>query len=113
MIPYLFNPENDALDCILNHLYSKSLSDVIKKALEVEEANFTEDLSAEIKKRKRIVIGKLVNKLGSKFDDEECFNATSILTELVETNDYFSILKQKPTIQRLSELAFDIEEGTS
>jgi len=30
-----------------------------------------------------------VNKLGSDADDENCLNATAILTELVEMGDYF------------------------
>jgi len=70
--------------------------------MKIEEGNFTDELATIIKKRKISVISKLVNKLGSDTDDEECLNATTILNELIEVNDFFNIINRKPTIERLS-----------
>ena len=81
--------------------------------MNIEEGNFTEELAATIKKRNISVITKLVNKLGSDTDDEECLNATAILTELIDSADFFYIRNRKPTIYRLSEIAFDSEAGIS
>lgn len=66
--------------------------------MNIEEGNFTEELAATIKKRKISVITKLVNKLGSDTDDEECLNATAILTELIDSAEFFNIINRKPTI---------------
>ena len=57
--------------------------------MKIEEGNFTDALAAIIKQKKIAVIGQLVNKLGSDTDDENCMNATAILTELVDFADYF------------------------
>ena len=107
LIPYLFEVSNDAIDCLLNHIYQKSISEVVLAIMKIEEGNFTDSLAATIKQRKIAVIGKLVNKLGSDTDDENCLNATAILTELIDVADYFQIVNRLPTIQRLTEIAFD------
>jgi serine/threonine-protein phosphatase 6 regulatory subunit 3 len=102
LIPYLFDTNNDAIDCMLNHMYQKSVSEVLLSILKIEEGNFTDELANTIKKRKISVISKLVNKLGSDTDDEECLNATFILNELIDVNCYFNIINHQPTIERLS-----------
>jgi hypothetical protein len=104
---------NDSIDCLLDHLYQKSISEVVLLIMKIEEGNFTDALATTIKKRKISVITKLVNKLVSDTDDEECLNATAILTELIEVADFFNIINRKDTIQRLSVIAFDDETGIS
>jgi hypothetical protein len=69
MVPYLFNADNDAIDCLIDHVYQKSVSEVLIKIMNIEENNFNEDLSEAIHKRKIAVITKLVNKLD--IDNEE------------------------------------------
>lgn len=107
LIPYLFETNNDAIDCLLNHIYQKSISEVLISILKIEEANFTDELASTIKKRKKSVIVTLVNKLGSETDDEECLNAATILNELIDANDYIFNENRQPTIERLSQIAFD------
>jgi hypothetical protein len=92
LIPYLFEFNNDAIDSLVNHIYQKSISEVLLSIMKIEEGNFTDELANIIKKRKNSVIHKLVNKLSSDTDDEECLNATTILTELIEVNDFFNIM---------------------
>jgi len=75
--------------------------------MKIEEGNFTDSLATIIKKRKVSVIKKLVNKLASQTDDEDCLNATAILTELIDAADSFNLLNQLPNIQRIREIAFD------
>lgn len=81
--------------------------------MKIEEGNFTDELSTIIKKRKIAVIRKLVNKLSSETEDEECLNATTVLNELIEVNDLFNIINHKYTIERLSQIAFDTETGNA
>lgn len=70
--------------------------------MKIEEGNFTDELVTIIKSRKISVIRKLVNKLSSVTDDEECLNAATILNELIEINDLFNIINHKFTIERLT-----------
>jgi len=107
LIPYLFDANHDAIDCLVNHIYQKSISEVVLQIMKIEEGNFTDSLATIIKKRKVSVIKKLVNKLASQTDDEDCLNATAILTELIDAAASFNVLNQLPNIQRIREIAFD------
>jgi hypothetical protein len=48
MVPYLFDPTNNAIDSLVEHVYSKSISEVIIKIMNIEESSFTEDLATAI-----------------------------------------------------------------
>lgn len=48
MVPFLFNSGNDALDCLVDHVYSQSISDVLIKVINIEENNFSEELACII-----------------------------------------------------------------
>jgi hypothetical protein len=77
--------------------------------MNIEESNFSEEVAAIIQKRKFTVITKLVNKLDN--EDEESQNVANVLQELIQVSDFFSIIARKPTIQRLSDIAFNNEPG--
>lgn len=113
MVQYLFNTENDAIDCLINHVYQKSVSEVLIKIMNIEENNFNEDLSEAIHKRKVTVFTKLVNKLDLDNEEQDFYNVAAVLNELVQINDFFAIVARKPTIQRLSDMAFNNEQGLS
>lgn len=97
MVPYLYNSGNDALDSLVSHVYQQSVADVLVKALSIEESNFSLEMADVISKRKISVITKLVNRLEDT-EDDECFNVASVLSELIQTSDHFSLLARKPTI---------------
>lgn len=81
MVPFLFNAGNDALDCLVEHVYQQSVSDVLVKVMNIQESNFSDELACLIQKRKITVITKLVNKLDN--DDEESKSVASVLQELI------------------------------
>lgn len=35
LIPYVFSPESDVLDCLLYHVYQKSISEILNKFLNI------------------------------------------------------------------------------
>lgn len=80
----MFDSENGALDSLLNHVYQKSISEVILAIMKIEEINFTDELAATIKQHKISVIGKLISKIASENDEETCLNAKDILQKLLE-----------------------------
>jgi hypothetical protein len=69
MVLFLFNAGNEALDSLVEHVYSQSVAEVLIKVMNIEENNFSEELACLIQKRKLNVITKLVNKLDN--EDEE------------------------------------------
>ena len=77
--------------------------------INIEENNFSEELACIIQKRKIAVITKLVNKLDN--EDDESQSVANVLQELIQVSDFFSIIARKPTIQRLSYIAFNNEPG--
>jgi len=35
MISYMFRPDSDVLDCLMNHIYQKSISEVVLKIMNI------------------------------------------------------------------------------
>ena len=48
VIPYIFGPDSDVLDCLLRHLYQKSISEVLNKLMNIVDTNFDGDLATQI-----------------------------------------------------------------
>jgi len=81
MVLFLFNAGNEALDSLVEHVYSQSVAEVLIKVMNIEENNFSEELACLIQKRKLNVITKLVNKLDN--EDEESQQVAWVLQELI------------------------------
>ena len=77
----MFNAGNEALDSLVEHVYSQSVAEVLIKVMNIEENNFSEELACLIQKRKLNVITKLVNKLDN--EDEESQQVAWVLQELI------------------------------
>jgi hypothetical protein len=84
----LFNPENDALDRLLEHVYQKSISELLIKILNLQEPLLGEDL---INKQHQIVEA-LVDKLGPTNTEEDNMNASSVLSDVLDAKDYYSVV---------------------
>ena len=67
----MFEPAHPALDFMVEHVYQRSVAEVLIRLMSVEESNFNESLATAIQKRKISVITKLVNKLDNESDDAE------------------------------------------
>jgi len=46
LIPYVFAPECDFIDCMVNHVEQKSISELLMKFMAIMDHEFTEDSSA-------------------------------------------------------------------
>lgn len=111
---YIFDPAHPAIDFLVEHVYQRSVAEVLIRLMSLGESNFNETLATAIQKRKISVITKLVNKLDNETEDEaedECQNAAQVLTELLQQSDLFSVIARKPTMQRLCELSFNDEKA--
>ena len=111
IIPYIFGPDSDILDCLMRHLYQKSVSEVINKLMNIVDTNFDGDLSTQIQEKKQKVLNELIEKLQSDKLDEENMNASAIIIELVELKQFYTMLSKRAILQKFSAVAF-AEEGS-
>lgn len=52
IIPYIFGQDSDVLDCLLKHLYQKSVAEILNKLMNIVDTNFDGDLAAQIQEKK-------------------------------------------------------------
>ena len=98
LIPYIFGPESDVLDCLLFHIYQKSVSELLEKLMNVVETNFEEDLVPVIREKKLKVMNQLADKLSKNHSDEDNLNASTVIIELLEVREFFSVVANTQTI---------------
>jgi hypothetical protein len=49
LIPFVFDPSSDVIDCLLYHVYQKSISELLNKLLTIQENDFEGELAKNIK----------------------------------------------------------------
>jgi hypothetical protein len=49
LIPYVFAPESQIMDCLVKHVYQKSVSEILNKLLTQVDSNFDAELKQRIK----------------------------------------------------------------
>lgn len=103
LIPFLFNPENDALDRLLEHVYQKSISELLIKVLNLQEPLLGEAL---VEKQHQIV-ETLIEKLGPQYTEEDNLNASSVLSDVIDAKDYYSVITKQ--VQKLIDFAIPAE----
>lgn len=53
IVPYIIGDENQVVEKLLKHVYSRSVAEVIHRILHITESNFEEDISSKIAKKKQ------------------------------------------------------------
>ena len=56
IIPYIFDPASDVMDRLLQHVYSKSISELLQKLLLIHDNEFDEDLARDIKAKQQAIV---------------------------------------------------------
>ena len=108
MVPYIFGDDSDVIDCLLKHVYQKSVSEVLNKLLNILGINFDDEMVAKIQEKKQKILNELIEKLSKEdCDEEEAMNITLILSDIMEQKNFFSIISKKQNLQKLSEVAFN------
>ncbi len=109
LLPFVFGPGSDVVDCLLNHVYQKSIAEFLNKLLNIQEDSVrlgNAALVPEVKQAQRYIINTLVEKLGpTDTTEEDNLNASSILQDALETKEYYSVVTQKFNILKLLEYA--------
>ena len=86
---------------------------MLLKLLNVEDSNFEHDFAMAMKAKKFALIPKLINKLVGRegeseyWVDDENLNACTVLTQLLEVNEFYKIIRKVNFIEQIAEIAFD------
>ena len=113
LIPRIFAPDSDVLDCLLFHVYQKSLSEILIKLLNISHHDFESQLAEDIRAKQHQIVGGLIDKLSGEHTEEHNLNAASILVEMLDNKEYFNLISQRQNIAKLVEMSFVQEENAS
>ena len=111
ILPYVFAPESDVIDCLLYHVYQKSISELVNKFLNIQESNGTGAVSSEvIKQKQQYILNTLVEKLGPTASEEDNLNASSILQDALDTKEYYNIVSRRNNVLKMLDYALPAAE---
>jgi hypothetical protein len=105
LIPYIYSPDRDIIDCLLNHVYQRSISEVLNKLLVQQETDYEQEILDQIKIKQQTAIEKLVDRLGPQFTEEDNMNASTILQDLIEKKEFFTLICKKEQMEKIVEFS--------
>lgn len=101
LIPYVFAPESDVIDNLVYHVYQKSVAELLNKFLNIQDHEFEEPIATEIKNKQNQVIENLIEKVGPEATEEDHLNGASILSDMLETKDFYNVISKRDHILKL------------
>jgi hypothetical protein len=81
--------------------------------LNIQDHDFESALGAEIKSKQHYVLQQLVEKLSPEATEEDNLNGSTILTDMLDTKEFYNVVCQRKHIQRLIDLSFTDSENPS
>ena len=97
----MFAPDSEVIDNLVYHVYQKSVSELLNKFLNIQDHEFEEPISAEIKRKQNQVIENLIDKVGPNATEEDHLNGASILSDMLETKDFYTVVGKRDHILKL------------
>jgi hypothetical protein len=116
ILPYVFAPESDVIDCLLYHVYQKSISELVNKFLNIQESSSasTGGVSSEvIKQKQHYILNTLVEKLGPGASEEDNLNASSILQDALDTKEFYNVVSKRNNVLKMLDYALPAEESSN
>jgi len=80
---YLLVQNKDALPGLMNHAYQHSISDCLVKIMQLEEQNFSYDMSDMLAKKKVEMVSHMCHQIASS-ENDQCVTVASQLLEVIE-----------------------------
>jgi len=118
LFPYIFGQSSDFVDCLLHHVYQKSLSELITKLLNISEetarnaSNEEVNVAASVKERQAHILNRLIEKLSPTASEEDNWNAAGILQDSLETKDFYAVVSKRHNVARLLDFALPEAEAS-
>lgn len=91
----MFKQGSDVIDCLLNHVYQKSISELLSKFLNIQEHDYEGAIAQEISKKQAYAVQKLLDKLGPESSEEDNLNGSIIIGDMLEIKEFYHILSKK------------------
>lgn len=101
----MFAPESTVIDNLLYHVYQKSIAELLFKLLNVHDIDQSDELGKEIAIKQAYAIDKLIDKLRPEATEEDHLNGSSILSDVLDTKNYYQLICQRQNIQRIVDFA--------
>jgi len=101
LIPYIYSPDRDIIECMLDHVYQKSISEVLNKLLVQFDSEYEPEIQTMIKVKQQTAVAKLVDKLGPSFTEEDNMNASTILQDLIEKKEFFTMICKRELMAKI------------
>ena len=112
IVPYIISDTSNVVENLLNHIYSRSVAEVVHRLLQIVESNFDDDISSKITQKKQKIMSSLIGQLSSQREDETVMNAAFILQDVMEQKQFFTILTKRANMQKMFDIAFkSVEPG--
>mmetsp|Transcript_33503 Transcript_33503/g.51462 ORF Transcript_33503/g.51462 Transcript_33503/m.51462 type:complete len:184 (+) Transcript_33503:583-1134(+) len=116
LLSYVFSQESKAIETLLDHVYEKSVADLLCKLL--TSSSSSEELPSatfeQMSYSKQMAIDKLVSQLCESDADEQVLSAGSILRELATERDTLRVICKRENLRKLVEGAARlVQEGDS
>ena len=108
LVPYVFAPGSDLIECLLKHVYQRSISEILNKLLtqiDMNDAEYEADVRAQIAEKQKMAVSKLVDTLGPDYSEEHNLNSRTIIMDMFESKEYYNIICNKENLSKIVDFA--------
>jgi len=113
LVPYIYAPNSEIIECLLKHVYQRSVSEILNKLLTQIDSEYEPEIQVEIQKAQELAVSKLILKLGPEEEEETNLNASTIIQDMFETKEFYSMICKKENIKTIFNFATaPINEGS-
>ena len=101
LVPYIFAPESDVMESMINHIGNKSVSEILNKLVNQIDSDYEPSLQEQIRQKQKMVVEKIIAHLGPEKSEESNLNASSIIQDMFDNKDFYNMFLQKQNVQQI------------
>jgi len=106
LVPYVFSPGSDLIECLLKHVYQRSISEILNKLLtqiDMNDAEYETEVRAQITEKQKMAVSRLIETLGPDYTEEHNLNSRTIIMDMFESKEYYNIICSKENLKKIVE----------
>ena len=104
LVPYVFAPGSDIIECLLKHVYQRSISEILNKLLtqiDMNDAEYEAEIRAQIAEKQKMAVSKLIETLGPDYTEEHNLNSRTIIMDMFESKEYYNIICSRENLSKI------------
>ena len=104
LVPYVFAPGSDLIECLLKHVYQRSISEILNKLLtqiDMNDGEYEAEVRAQIAEKQKMAVGKLIDTLGPDYTEEHNLNSRTIIMDMFESKEYYNIICNRENLNKI------------